>query len=156
MKILVAYKLMELCQSELPHEKILHTIRHFVDGMHTFFALESLDTFIKNGRIPKLVGRAASALGLRPVMCAKNGAISFYTQARGSRQAVEKLAAAVGKNCADTSGRTAVITHCGSEHGAAALKELLEADYGFARIVVQQTAGLSSMYANRGGVLLAF
>ena len=46
--------------------------------------------------------------------------------------------------------------HCNNESFAMRLKQLLEERYSFAEVLVVPTRGLSSMYANEKGVILAF
>ena len=66
------------------------------------------------------------------------------------------MARTVAESKVETDGQTAVITHCNNESFAMRLKQLLEERYSFAEVLVVPTRGLSSMYANEKGVILAF
>ena len=58
----------------------------------------------------------------------------------------------VTKNCED---RVLAISHCNCPERAQFVKELVEKSTRFKKIVVVDTAGVSTMYANDGGVILA-
>ena len=58
--------------------------RHYIEGQHTFFILENLDTLRKNGRLSKVKALVASALKIKPVMgSTDDGNICQLDQARG-------------------------------------------------------------------------
>ena len=58
----------------------------------------------------------------------------------------------VTKNCEN---RILAISHCNCPERAQFVKETIEKMAKFKKIVIVNTAGVSSMYANDGGVILA-
>ena len=125
--------------------------------MKTFFVLEDLENLIKNGRMSKIKGRIISALNIRPLLGSDgDGNIALYSIARGEKQSVEKLARTVADSGVQTKGQTMVITHCNNPSFAERLKEIVQERYSFAEVLVVPTKGLSSMYANEKGVIIAF
>jgi len=105
----------------------------------------------------KIVGHIASVLNIRAVLGADaEGNIAFYGKARGTKQAIEKLVETIGKNVKETLGRTMVITHCNNIENANVLKKIVESRFKFKDILIVATNGLSSMYANTGGIIVAF
>ncbi|MEG1953734.1 MAG: DegV family protein [Hydrogenoanaerobacterium sp.] len=156
-ELLVAIKLADDMNKKLENSEILKNIEAFVKEMKTFFVLENLDNLIKNGRMSKIAGTVASVLGIRPILGSDgNGNIAFYSKARGTDAAIKKLADTIGEHCSDTSKKTLVITHCNNIKQANRLKEMAEALYSFKEILIAPTGGLSSMYANDGGIVIAF
>jgi len=49
-----------------------------------------------------------------------------------------------------------VITHCNNLSLAEKLKEMIETRYSFKEILIVATRGISSVYANEGGIVMAF
>ena len=58
----------------------------------------------------------------------------------------------VTKNCEN---RVLAISHCNCPERAEYVREMIEKLARFKKIVIVNTAGVSSMYANDGGVILA-
>lgn len=156
-QLLIAMKICEFVESKLEVSEIIRKVEEFIDGMKTFFVLENLDNLIKNGRMSLVAARIASVLGIRPILGSDgNGNIALYSKARGADAAMDKLASTIGEHCEDTSGKTLVITHCNNQKQANKLHDMIQSMYQFKRILVQPTGGLSSMYANNGGIIIAF
>ncbi|MFZ2537921.1 MAG: DegV family protein, partial [Oscillospiraceae bacterium] len=136
---------------------IIETVEEFIKNMKTLFVLENLDNLMKNGRMNKIVVRIATVMQIRPILGSDGeGNIAFYSKAKGTRAAIQKLCDMIGEQCKDTKNRILAITHCNNEEQAMRLKKMVEDMYSFKEIVVMKTKGLSSMYANEGGVVVAF
>lgn len=156
-ELLVALKIKEFVDLCLDKNQIVKNVMDFISNMRTFFVLENLDNLAKNGRMNKIVAHIASALNIRAVLGAdSDGSIAFYSKARGTKQALEKLADTIGLHSKDTKGKTLVITHCNNAENADKFKHIVENKYSFKDILVVATRGLSSMYANNGGIIIAF
>ena len=155
-EIAVALKIKECVEAHLDMDAIIEKVTAFIHEMRTFFILESLDNLIKNGRMSKLTGYAASLMSLRPIMTADAGEIRLAEKARGSVRAFSRLADMIGECRTNFSDRTLVITHCNNERQATFLHAEALKRYNFKAIHVIPTRGLSSMYANEGGVIIAF
>ena len=72
-----------------------------------------------------------------------------------SMEAIEKMVQEVvakTKNCEE---KILAIAHCNCPQRAALVKEKLEKAANFKDIFVLDTAGVSSLYANDGGVIIA-
>jgi len=147
-ELLVALKIKEFVDLCLDKNQIVKNVMDFISNMRTF---------AKNGRMNKIVAHIASALNIRAVLGAdSDGSIAFYSKARGTKQALEKLADTIGLHSKDTKGKTLVITHCDNAENADKFKHIVENKYSFKDILVVATRGLSSMYANTGGIIIAF
>lgn len=48
------------------------------------------------------------------------------------------------------------IAHCNALDQAEELKMQIEKEYKFKKIIVVETAGISTVYANDGGIIIAF
>lgn len=155
-EILLTLRLKEWAKEHLPFDEIVRRGEAFAARMNTFFVLENLDTLIKNGRMSKIKGFFAASLRILPILGANDGQIAFFDKARGSGAAMEKLARTIEKFAGLEGHDTLVITHCDNLPQVNVLKQLLAGSRAFQKIVVAQTGGLSSMYANRGGVIVAF
>ena len=128
----------------------------YISSMNTYFVLETLETLRKNGRLTNLKALIANTLNIKPVMgSTKEGMICQLGQARGMNKALEKMVQdMIGrtKNCEQ---RVLAIAHCNCPERAAAVKARIEKLANFKKIIIINTAGVSSMYANDGGVIMA-
>jgi len=155
-EILVALKIKELIEKGLPKAAIIEKVEHFINNMRTFFVLENLNTLVKNGRINKIVAGLAQVLNIRAVLGSDDGNISFFARARGAKMAVEKLLDMIKKYGEDTKDKILVVTHCNNHEYAKMLCDKAKELFNFKKIYLAPTGGLSSMYANEGGIIIAF
>ena len=153
---LIAMKIQECEEAGLPFEQVIETVDAYIEQQHTFFVLDNLETLRKNGRLSKVKALVASALKIKPVMgSTEEGAICQLDQARGMNKALVKMAQAIVEKTADSGQKTLAISHCNCHERAILLKNALEERMPMKRIVILDTAGVSSMYANDGGVIVA-
>lgn len=155
-QIVVCLKIKEYADQNMDFDTIVEKVSTFIDGMKTFFILENLDTLIKSGRMSRIVGYVASAMSLRPIMHAEGGEIKLFEKARGSVRAFARLVDIIGECGVDLADRTLVITHCNNLRQANYIKAEAEKRYSFKSIRIEAARGLTSMYANEGGVVIAF
>lgn len=153
---LIGMKIQEYEEAGVPFEQIVEKVDDYIAGMNTFFVLESLDTLRKNGRLSNLKAALATALNIKPVMGSTDiGSIQQLGQARGMNKALESMVEkmlSVTKNCEE---KVLAISHCNCPERAKRVRERIEKLARFKKIVIVDTAGVSSMYANDGGVILA-
>lgn len=154
-ELAVALKIRECAAENLPFETTVKAVEEYIAGMHTFFVLENLDTLIKAGRMSRITGYVASAMAMRPIMTAENGEIRLHEKIRGSVRAFTRLVEVIGEACPHPEERTLAITHCGNEPRARFIATEARR-MGFRNVVVANTGGISSLYANAGGVVVAF
>ena len=153
---LIAMKIQECEEAGLPFEQVIETVDAYIEQQHTFFVLDNLETLRKNGRLSKVKALVASALKIKPVMgSTEEGAICQLDQARGMNKALVKMAQAIVEKTADSGQKTLAISHCNCHERAILLKNALEERMPIKKFVILDTAGVSSMYANDGGVIVA-
>ena len=136
------------------YEEITEKIEKFTDGMHTYFVLDNLDTLRKNGRLSGVKARVASTLSIKPVMAADQGSIVQLGQSVGIKKALAKMVDHVVRDVVDAEKKCLMITHCNNPERANSVKEQILAKVKFKDVLIMDTAGISSMYANDGGVIV--
>ena len=85
----------------------------------------------------------------------KEANICQLDQARGMNKALDKMIKVMLEKTEDCDNRILAISHCNCPERAQAVREKVEKLAKFRRIIVLDTAGVSSMYANDGGVIMA-
>lgn len=156
-ELLLAIKLSRLIQQKLPGQAIIESINHFIAGMKTYFVLERYDNLQKNGRLNKITGKIISILGMRLVMGADpEGNIALYHRVRGESSMLEKMLSLIEKSGKKTEGEEMVISHCSNLSLAQRLAAAVAQQFCFAHIHIVPTGGLSSLYTDKGGVVMAF
>ncbi|MBQ6833024.1 MAG: DegV family protein, partial [Lachnospiraceae bacterium] len=151
----IALHIRDLCEQGLPFEEIEKEANAYRDRMNTYFVLESLDTLRKNGRLTGLSAFFATTLNIKPVMGAEKGQIIKLDQARGINKALQKMAEYVIKEGGNTDEKRLVISHVNAPERAQYVKEILCSKAKFREVVVTDTAGVSTVYANDGGIIVA-
>ena len=144
-----------LCESGMDFEQECEKAEAFKKEMTTYFVLESLDVLRKNGRLTGLQAFFATALNIKPVMGAIDGVIIKEDQARGINKALAKMCDYAQKNIKEPEGKIAVVAHCNNRERAEFVKEELLKRIPFKDVVITETAGVATVYASDGGVVLA-
>ena len=153
---LIGMKIQECEEAKMAFEDIVEKVEHYIDSQHTYFVLETLETLRKNGRLSNLKALVANTLNIKPVMgSTPNGEICQLGQARGMKKALKLMIEEVLKGVKDSKNCTLGISHCNCPQRANEIKEEILKLAEFKKIVVVDTAGISSMYANDGGVIMA-
>ena len=141
-------------------EQIVETVEEKIRSMHTLFVLDSLDNLVKNGRISKTVALLANVLSIRLLMSDDgHGAIKNISKARGIKGALTQMVEPCRKH---TEGLAAasqrlVISYCNCPERARQVRDMIrEKCPAIGEIVMTPTSALSSMYANDGGVVIAY
>ncbi len=153
---LIAMKIIECEEKGLSFGEVVSEVEKYIEEMSTFFVLENLETLRKNGRLSRVKALVASALKIKPVMgSTPEGTICQLDQARGMNKAIVKMVDHIGEKGINIPEKTVAITHCNCPERAKMLEEAIREKLNPAKIVVMDTAGVSSMYANDGGVIVA-
>lgn len=151
----IAMKLMELEEEGLPFETIVERIEAFRDEMNTYFILDNLETLRKNGRLTRVKALVASTLSIKPVMGADKGTIVQRGQSIGMKKAMSKMVDLLVEELKDSVNKRITITHCNAQGRAEVLRDMILAKVKVKEAIILDTAGISSMYANDGGVIVA-
>lgn len=154
---MIAYKLGELIEAGFNRDEIIEKTEKYVEEMQTLFVLDSLDNLIKAGRMGKLKGKIASFFNIKPVLGATpDGTITLVDKARGSKRAIRKLIEKIGERGENLEEKVLGIAHCNALEKAEYIKGKAAEKYNFREIIIVETAGISTVYANEGGIVLAF
>lgn len=156
-ELLIAIKIRKMIDDGIQKSKIIASIESFIKEMKTYFVLENPDNLVKNGRMNKIVGKIISVLNIKPIMGSDgNGNIALFSHGRGQKQIIDRLADTIEKSGRLTDGESMVITHCNNPGLAETLMNVLKSRYNFKEIFIIPTRGISSMYANEKGIIIAY
>lgn len=153
---LIVKKIVECEEAGMSFERVVETVELYISTQHTYFVLENLETLRKNGRLSKAKALVASALKIKPVMgSTPEGDIVQLDQARGINKALMKMVDAVVNDAQHVETKTLAVSHCNCPERAEMVKEALLERLAVQDVFVLDTQGVSSMYANDGGIIIA-
>jgi DegV family protein with EDD domain len=154
---LLAMKIKELAATGLSFDEVVKKVCEFRSEMTTLFVLEDLDNLRKNGRLSNVKALLASVLNIKPVMISTpEGMIEQADQARGMKKALIKMAELAAQKVIRPEEKILGIAHCNNyERGAFVRDEILKRA-PFKDCILVDTAGVSTLYANDGGVIVSF
>lgn len=152
---LIALKIRECEEAGMSFDEVVETTEKYIEEQHTYFVLENLETLKKNGRLSGVKALVASALNIKPIMgSTPQGTICQKGQARGIKKALDKMVEYIVSELADGEKKILAISHCNCAERAAAVKKLLLEKAAFLDVIILDTRGISSMYANDGGIIV--
>lgn len=155
-EVLLALQVRDLAAQGLPFETVVREADRYCREMETLFVLESLDNLRKNGRLTGLQSVVTGALRIKLLMGATpEGEIYKRGQALSVKQALTKMVEIMAKD-AGHKGRTLCVAHCNCLDRAFQLREMVQKSCHFSDIIICETGGISTVYANDGGIVAAY
>ena len=152
---LIALKAAECEEKGMSFEETVETVEAYIEEQHTYFVLETLDTLRKNGRLTGIKAVVATALNIKPVMgSTPEGTICQLGQARGIKKALVKMVEQVAEDVKNSKDKILAIAHCNCRDRAEAVKNMILEKITVKDVIILDTAGISSMYAADGGVIV--
>ena len=152
---LIAMKIQECEDRGMTFKEVIDTVERYIAGQNTYFVLETLDTLRKNGRLSGIKAIVASALNIKPVMGAKpEGVICQLGQARGMKRALAKMADHIIEDLEMPEEKILPISHCNCEERALEVQRMLLEKIHVKTSFIIDTAGISTMYASDGGIIV--
>lgn len=125
-----------------------------INRSSTIINLASLSNLAKNGRIPKIAGKLSKVLNIRMIGKAKDGKIVPVSIERGLKRSIKSLVNKALDIC-DKSLKTAiVISEANALEAAKEVREMLLKDFPDRIIEITGMKGLSTTYAEEGGLVL--
>ncbi len=158
-EIAICEKLYELASSGMEFDAVVKQILEFVNGLSTFFVLENLEVFRKNGRLNHLQSIITGALRLKLVMGGDEyGNICVRGKALTVDRALMKMADQIADRCKgrDMSKTTLYITQCNCPDRARLARDMILSKVPFGGSLILRAGGISTIYANSGGLVVAF
>ncbi len=152
----IALTLTKLAGSGIPFDQVVAEMERRIAQMNTLFVLENLDVLRKAGRLTRVQSLVTGALRVKLVMgSTPQGEIMRHGQALSIKQALSKLCAIMSADNRHR-GQLLCISHCLCRERAEYLRALAFKTCDFADVRIEETRGISSFYANSGGIVAAY
>lgn len=144
--LVLAGKDFDTISKELQAHKDSHTA--------LIFCLESMNNLANNGRVNAAVAKIATILGIRVVGDVCEEGLHPTNKCRGEKKAIIEIVNNM-KRIGYKGGRV-LIDHCFNTEAAGKLKNALLAEFPGADVILDQTRGLCTFYAEKGGLMIGF
>lgn len=152
---LITRKIQECEEAGMEFEELVETVESYIDGQNTYFVLENLDTLRKNGRLSNIKAFLATALKIKPVMGATpEGTIIQLDQARGINKALVKMVSYIVEQVEKPEEKVLAISHCNRPERGQMVRDAILEKIKVKDVIFTNMAGISTMYANDGGVIV--
>ena len=154
----IALFLRDLIDAGMDFDSIVEKTTAFIATMKTHLVLEDLSHLVKNGRISKAAGLLGTMLNIRPIMGENgHGEIIPLEKVRGTANAMRRLVEIVASETAQAAGLTLVLSYCNCLERAQELKKMfLSQCSAIKEVIMVPTNGISTVYADDGGIVVAF
>ncbi len=154
---LVTRMIHEFKKQNLVKDELVAEVTRFISDMSVMFISESLDNLIKNGRISKWKGLIATTLNILPIMGAdENGEIKLVEKVRNSNKAYIRMIELMQEEIIKKGKKIVAITHVGNWERANQIKDEISNISNVEEVMNMKCAGLSSLYADKKGIIVAF
>jgi len=158
-QIAICHKILSMANAGLAFDEVVTKTLDFINSLSTYFLLETLEVFRKNGRLNHLQSIITGALKIKLVMGGdETGNICVRGKALSMNSAVAKMADLIAERSKnqDISERILCITHCQCPDRARAARDSIMAKVPFKDSIILKAGGISTIYANDGGIIVAY
>ena len=154
----ICEKIYEFASSGMAFDEVVSAVNEYIDGMNTYFVLENLEVFRKSGRLNHLQSIITIALKLKLVMGGEEGAIVMRGKALSMDRALVKMADMIAAKCKhiDVTKRRLYITQCNCMERAKKTRDIIMSKVPFKDSEIFSAGGISTIYANSGGIVVCF
>ncbi|WP_085833699.1 DegV family protein [Clostridium merdae] len=154
---LVALQLKRMLEQQMESTQILLRMNQYIANLQTLFVPVSLNNLEKNGRIKGIQVIMSKVLRIIPILGAnREGTLELKDKARGEAQAMEKLMNLIRRDAVNMTETVLAITHVDARAKAEELCEKIKSLFTFKEVIIFQASGLSTIYADDGGIVLSF
>ena len=154
---LVTLKLLELIEEEREETEIVEEVNNYIENLHTYGFLESIDNLAKSGRISKMMAKVGSALNIRIVFGrSSEGTIALVEKVRGTKRAMQKLVDLIAEGGSNLEKKICGIAHINCLEKAQQLYETIRERFNFRDVIIFEASGITTVYGNEGGLVIAF
>ena len=150
----VAMKIADLARIGARAPEIVEQVNEYIKNMRTFFILDKFDNLVKTGRVKPYVAKIASVLNVKPICTAFEGELKMLDKSRGFPKAMNRLIEIIKNEVPDIQNRVIGITHVEAYEKAVAMRDAL-LQLCPKEIKIIECKGITTTYANRGGIVLA-
>lgn len=153
--VLIKEKALELINDGLEFNEICKELDEYNNSTHLVFALGGYDNLIKTGRMSKISGIMATALGIRAVAIAKDGKIEVAKKPRGEKNAISAMIE-IMQSTKSLKGKNVVISHCENPSAAEYMKNQITEKLGVKSVRIIKCKGLTSFYTMEKGIIAGY
>ena len=152
----IALLVRDLAGAGLPFAQVVEQAEAYISRMQTLFVLENLDNLRKNGRLTKVQAPVTGALRVK-LLCGatRGGEIERLGQGLSVRQTLARMVSRMAAD-PDHAGRRLIITHCNCPERAEHVRELVRQRCQFGEILIAPAGGIATVYADDGGIVVAY
>lgn len=152
----IALLVRDLAGAGLPFAQVVEQAEAYISRMQTLFVLENLDNLRKNGRLTKVQALVTGALRVK-LLCGatRGGEIEKLGQGLSVRQTLARMVSRMAAD-PDHAGRRLVIAHCNCPERAEHVRELVRQRCQFGEILIAPAGGIATVYADDGGIVVAY
>lgn len=154
---LIVHKIHELATLNISEAEIVERVTKYIKETRTFFLVESLDHLAKAGRLNPIIAKIASMLAIKPIMGEDgHGNIRLVEKVRGYKNAFTRLVEIIGEEGRNLEEKVLGISYCNCLDRALEFKEEVLKRYKFKDIILVEAGGVTTTYADDGGIVIAF
>lgn len=151
---LIYEKIMELYEAGCGYREIIRQVEAYRDEMFSVMVLDDLESLKKSGRLKGIKSLVASTMNVKPVLAADDGEIKQIDSGLGMPRAINRMLYQIEKKDFDRSRRVR-ITQCDSRELSMKVAKILTDRFGFTDVKILNAGGLSTIYENPGGIVIA-
>ncbi len=155
-EVSIALKLLDVANSAQDFQTVVDEVSRYITSMTTYFVLEDLDHLRKNGRLTGALALVTEALRIKLLMGATpEGQIKKVGQALSVKQALTRMVSLMAADPGHVGKRLSIV-HCNNPDRAFFVRELVQKACQFKDILISEARGVTTVYANDGGIVVAY
>ncbi len=152
---IIAYKAAKMLEAGAEKQKVLSSLKSWIDNIEHLFFLDTLEALERGGRISKPKAFIGNFLNIKPLLTVTEGEIQLEKKVRGSGKALEKIVELFAQKCTNIPETLIAISHADDLARAKELKNKIE-ELGGDIFCLELINSVLGVHLGVGGVGLFF
>ena len=136
--------------------ELVSLVRGFLGRTSLFFAVDTLDYLVRNGRIGRAQAILGTLLAIKPVLTIVDGLVAPYEKVRGEKKIIPRMVEIMGQMLGSGKAGETAIVHAACLDKAIALREAVCAAFGVKDLILCDLGAVVGTHSGPGTVGMVF
>ncbi len=146
----------EMAKAGKNKEQIMEAVHYYSQNMEHVFTVDDLNYLYRGGRVSYTSAFVGGLLNIKPILNVEEGKLIPLEKIRSRKKALKRIVEIVRERGVNLDKQLVGINHGNDQEGAELLREMLEAELGVKKFMIQTLPGVIAAHTGPGTLSVFF
>lgn len=148
----------KMVKNNISKDLILEKTNKLIENIEHIFTIDDIEYLYRGGRISRAENIIGGLLGIKPILCVKDGKLEPLEKVRGKNKLLKSMIDIIKdkKGSTNISKQTIIITHGNNLDSAKQLKEMIKDNFEVENILINTIGAVIGAHAGPGTLAVFF